>query len=64
MKPTQNEIIDKLKTTITLLANALEEARDHLEYTGYGDAWEREAAEGLPETIDAALLAAGRRAGK
>lgn len=27
------------------LRDALEAARDHLEYCGYGDAWERECAE-------------------
>lgn len=45
---------------IELLARALKESQDHLEYCGYGDAWERECAEesGLEETINHALVVA------
>ncbi len=42
-------------TTIEKLMKALEAAQYHLEYCGYGDKWERECAEGLPEQIDEAL---------
>lgn len=48
------------------LVTALKEAGDHLEYCGYGDAWEREAAvdSGLREKIaDALALAAQARGG-
>jgi len=39
------------------LREALEAARDHLEFCGYGDAYERECAEaqGLSNQIDRAL---------
>lgn len=39
------------------LVAALEDARTHLEYCGYGDKWERECAEeyGLAKKIDDAL---------
>ena len=39
------------------LVDALEEAKEHLDYCGYGDSWERECAEAskLEETIDSAL---------
>ncbi len=42
---------------IKILKEALTEARDHLEYCGYGDKWESECAErnGLEEKIEAAL---------
>lgn len=44
---------------IALLREALEAAEGHLDYTGYGDSWERECADaqGLPEKIAAALKA-------
>jgi hypothetical protein len=44
---------DKIKT----LRKALTAAKDHLEYCGYGDSWERECAEeqGLPEKLEEAL---------
>lgn len=44
----------------TKLLEALEAARDHLEYCGYGDSWERECAEEskLAEQISAAISAA------
>jgi len=40
-----------------LLREALVAAKDHLEYCGYGDNWERECAEaqGLEKKIEAAL---------
>lgn len=42
------------------LVAALDAAKVHLEYCGYGrDSWERECSEGLPEKIEAALSAAG-----
>ena len=37
--------IEKLGKQVIELRDALEAARDHLEYCGYGDAWERECAE-------------------
>ncbi len=39
------------------LREALEAARDHLNYMGYGDSWERECAraDGLPDKIEKAL---------
>jgi len=42
------------------LLDGLELAREHLEYTGYGDSWERECAysEGLPEKLDALITKA------
>ena len=30
----------------------LKEAKEHLEYCGYGDAWERECSLGLQEKLD------------
>lgn len=50
----------KLKTDITSvrrLYNALTDAKDHLEYCGYGDSWERECADAakLPKKIEDAL---------
>lgn len=44
----------------TRLLEALEAARDHLEYCGYGDSWERECAEEskLAEKIAVAISAA------
>lgn len=43
------------------LAEALQAAKQHLDYVGYGDSWERECAEAskLEEKIDNALEAAG-----
>jgi len=40
-----------------MLAEALRDAADHLEYCGYGDRWERECARdaGLPKKIEEAL---------
>ncbi len=40
------------------LTVALEAARDHLEYCGYGDSWERECARdsGLSKQIEDAIL--------
>lgn len=42
---------------IAMLRAALQAASDHLDYTGYGDSWERECARGqkLPEQIEQAL---------
>lgn len=41
------------------LLDALEAAKSHLEYCGYGDAWERECAGNeLPNKIEAAIEAA------
>lgn len=53
--------IDKLTQQ---LYEALVEAEGHLDYTGYGDSWERECADiqKLPEKIEQALKAA-REAG-
>lgn len=40
-----------------VLFEALFEAKDHLEYCNYGDAWERECAidDGLREKIESAI---------
>lgn len=43
---------------IKQLTDALEAAKEHLEYISYGDSWERSGAEDLPAQIDAALEAA------
>lgn len=45
---------------ISDLLAALKKARDHLEYCGYGDSYERSAAVAakLPELIDAAIAKA------
>jgi hypothetical protein len=42
------------------LLDALQAAKEHLDYCGYGDSWERECAEaqGLEAKIDAAIGAA------
>jgi hypothetical protein len=42
------------------LLAALEAARDHLDYCGYGDSWERECARAanLPTMIDNAIAKA------
>ena len=42
------------------LLEALQQAEDHLEYTGWGDSWERECAREakLPELISAAIAKA------
>lgn len=39
------------------LYHALQEAKEHLEYIGWGDSWERSCAREakLPELVDAAL---------
>lgn len=37
------------------LYKALKAARDHLDYCGYGDKWERECAGNLEEQIEEAL---------
>lgn len=42
-------------TIIYKLHDALQAAKDHLEYCGYGDSWERECAEGLSDQIEEAL---------
>ena len=49
--------MDDTLETMKALADALKAARDHLEYVGYGDAWERECAEsiGLEDEIKEAL---------
>lgn len=40
------------------LLQALEAARDHLEYVGYGDDWERQGTESLRDQIDEAIAKA------
>lgn len=44
-----------MKALLQELAALFEEAANHLEYTGYGDSWERECARAdkLPERIQA-----------
>jgi uncharacterized protein (DUF1684 family) len=47
------------KELIQILLDALKSARDHLEYCGYGDSWERECAQasGLGNQIKKAVEA-------
>lgn len=40
------------------LLKALEDARDHLDYCNYGDAWESQVRDTLEPKIDAAIAAA------
>ncbi len=40
------------------LLEALKAAKEHLEYYGYGDSWERECAIGLPTMIEYAITKA------
>lgn len=53
-------VVKELTDLEKLLLEALKEARDHLEYCGYGDKWERECAQEakLSQKIDAAVVAA------
>ena len=46
-----------LRKQVKLLREALTDAKAHLDYCGYGDAWEREIARAqkLEEKIDRAL---------
>lgn len=48
---------DILQCSHDELLSALEAAKDHLEYLGYGDNWEKECAEekNLPELIEEAI---------
>ena len=50
------------KEIIESLGKALQAASDHLEYCGYGDAWERECSisQDLPDKIENALKLVGR----
>lgn len=52
----------KLSPLEQQLYDALKDAAEHLDYCGYGDAWEREGAHAqkLPEKIEAALRAAAQ----
>ena len=56
----QKDLIVVNREVVRLLVRALSDAKDHLEYCGYGDSWERECAidDGLPKLIDEALEAA------
>lgn len=49
-----------MDTITKQLLDALEAAKEHLEYCGYGDKWERECAKesGLEKQIDDAIAAA------
>ena len=53
------ELIDPCEKLIKQLGEALNAAQKHLDFCGYGDAWERECAEesGLEDTIQSALNA-------
>lgn len=53
--PTRTSLEEQLLT-------ALKAARDHLNYCGYGDRWERECADaaGLSDQIEAAIAAADK----
>jgi len=44
-----------LREEITTLKTVLGESRDHHEYCGWGDSWERECAEPLQKKIDEVL---------
>jgi hypothetical protein len=50
----------RLRAALTQTREALSDARDHLDYCGWGDSWERECAkaQGLEPKVDAALDAA------
>lgn len=48
-------VAEKAVEEIERLTAALKAASDHLEYCGYGDAWEREGTEGLRNQIADAL---------
>ena len=50
-------VAEKAVVKINLLIDALTAAKDHLEYCGYGDRWERECArhDNLEGKIDKAL---------
>jgi hypothetical protein len=49
--------IETLKQEIKDVQEAFQEASSHLDYTGYGDKWERECAEhaNLPEKVSNGL---------
>lgn len=51
---------NELTKIITSLYKALDAARDHLDYCGYGDSYEHECAmeQGLPDQINEALTSA------
>lgn len=53
-------ILKQLNGLITQLKDALEDAENHLDFTGYGDSYERDCArqERLPEKIQEAIKAA------
>lgn len=55
----------RLNEVFEQVLNALKDARDHLDYCGYGDRWEHECAvaQKLPETIDCAIAAGEEEAG-
>jgi methylmalonyl-CoA mutase N-terminal domain/subunit len=48
---------ERLRAVLTQTREALSDAKDHLDYCGWGDSWERECAkeQGLQPKIDAAL---------
>lgn len=50
----------KTQKAVPVLLEALKEAREHLDWCGWGDSYERECAraDGLPEKIDAAIAQA------
>ena len=49
--------ITELQEEVRQLREALQKAKEHLEYCNYGDSWERECAynDKLPEKIEKAL---------
>jgi hypothetical protein len=49
------EELVKLQKQVAQLREVLQAASDHLDYCGYGDAWERECAGDLEERISEAL---------
>ena len=57
--------IAQLPNIVSRLKEALKAARDHLEYCGYGDRWERECAydRGLPDLINQAIEQAEKEVG-
>lgn len=47
--------MEKIMKTKKALYDTLVKAKEHLEYCGYGDAWERECSGDLEKEIDNAI---------
>lgn len=46
---------DSLRELVNVLGDALSDAVDHLDYIGWGDSWEREAAESTEHEVRIAV---------